>query len=173
MFEYFYTTAPTPVYDENVRDSCSAQKRRVHAASGEPTYSYCAPHTPQDESAGMVDMNHAPLAGFGYGLPVSRLYARYLGGELNLISTQVGGWAGQGRELSLLIAARHCRATDLLSSAPLFHTVKGYGTDAFVYLRAVAKDAMEVVPSYSERELKCVDRGAVFVWGRAVPSYCC
>lgn len=53
----------------------------------------CTPH-PQDESAGMVDMNHAPLAGFGYGLPVSRLYARYLGGELNLISTQVGGWAG-------------------------------------------------------------------------------
>jgi pyruvate dehydrogenase kinase 2/3/4 len=39
----------------------------------------------------MVDMNHAPLAGFGYGLPVSRLYARYLGGELNLISTQVRG----------------------------------------------------------------------------------
>lgn len=30
----------------------------------------------------------APLAGFGYGLPISRLYARYFGGDLKLISLE-------------------------------------------------------------------------------------
>jgi pyruvate dehydrogenase kinase 2/3/4 len=29
-----------------------------------------------------------PLAGFGYGLPISRLYARYFGGDLRLISME-------------------------------------------------------------------------------------
>lgn len=38
------------------------------------------------------DANHsdfrAPLAGFGYGLPISRLYARYFGGDLRIISME-------------------------------------------------------------------------------------
>ena len=35
---------------------------------------------------GFVDNDKVPLAGFGYGLPLSRLYARYFGGDLNVIS---------------------------------------------------------------------------------------
>jgi len=30
--------------------------------------------------------NDSPMAGFGFGLPMARLYARYLGGELDIYS---------------------------------------------------------------------------------------
>ena len=29
-----------------------------------------------------------PMAGFGFGLPISRLYARYFGGDLQLVSME-------------------------------------------------------------------------------------
>ena len=34
------------------------------------------------------DAQIAPLAGYGYGIPLSRLYARYLGGDLMLQSVE-------------------------------------------------------------------------------------
>lgn len=53
------------------------------------TYMYTtAKETPSLEP----DVSHsdfkAPMAGYGYGLPVSRLYARYFGGDLKLISME-------------------------------------------------------------------------------------
>lgn len=53
------------------------------------TYMYT---TVQDTPSLEPDFNKsdfkAPMAGFGYGLPISRLYARYFGGDLRLISME-------------------------------------------------------------------------------------
>jgi pyruvate dehydrogenase kinase 2/3/4 len=51
------------------------------------SYFYTTAPRPQVHDGDNVpDMNNAPLAGFGYGLPVSRLYARYVGGDVRVIS---------------------------------------------------------------------------------------
>jgi pyruvate dehydrogenase kinase 2/3/4 len=64
------------------------------------------------------DINNAPLAGYGFGLPLSRLYAKYLGGDLQIIS------------------------------------LENYGTDAYIHLKATAKDSSEVLPAFSPAAIK-------------------
>lgn len=61
-----------------------AHKDMVHLF----TYLYTTAEPPQlsPDGADLTSMNNAPLAGFGYGLPLSRLYARYFGGDLQVIS---------------------------------------------------------------------------------------
>ncbi len=44
----------------------------------------------QDLGAISVTSGTVPLAGYGYGLPLSRLYARYFGGDLEIFSDE--GW---------------------------------------------------------------------------------
>lgn len=75
----------------------------------------------------------APLAGLGYGLPISRSYCRYFGGDLSIMSMEVRetftspltGWRSEHlSRLTLFIIAAFVS----------FHFSKGYGTDAFVYL---------------------------------------
>ena len=63
---------------------------------------------------GMTGMSSAPLAGLGYGLPLSRLYARYFAGDLQIYSAE------------------------------------GWGTDAVIYLHALAGEAKERLPVYHE-----------------------
>eukprot|EP01006_Ploeotia_vitrea_P038169 TRINITY_DN66218_c12_g2_i1.p2 TRINITY_DN66218_c12_g2~~TRINITY_DN66218_c12_g2_i1.p2 ORF type:complete len:412 (+),score=155.58 TRINITY_DN66218_c12_g2_i1:43-1278(+) len=55
------------------------------------TYLYTTADRPpelDDEATGILT---APMAGFGYGLPLSRLFARYFGGDLKMVSMEGHG----------------------------------------------------------------------------------
>ncbi|XP_031098066.1 pyruvate dehydrogenase (acetyl-transferring) kinase, mitochondrial [Ipomoea triloba] len=55
------------------------------------TYLYSTARNPLDELSDLGTTELAtlsPLAGYGYGLPISRLYARYFGGDLQIISME-------------------------------------------------------------------------------------
>ncbi|CAL9776144.1 unnamed protein product, partial [Musa acuminata subsp. burmannicoides] len=59
------------------------------------TYVYSTAKNPLDEDYCGVS-NGVTMAGYGYGLPISRLYARYFGGDLQIISME-----GYGKSKSL------------------------------------------------------------------------
>lgn len=53
------------------------------------TYLYSTAKNPLDEDYLVADPEGAVnMAGYGYGLPISRLYARYFGGDLQIISME-------------------------------------------------------------------------------------
>ncbi|XP_043724910.1 pyruvate dehydrogenase (acetyl-transferring) kinase, mitochondrial-like isoform X2 [Telopea speciosissima] len=61
------------------------------ARSGLPkifTYLYSTATNPLDEQSDLVSTDGVTMAGYGYGLPISRLYARYFGGDLQIISME-------------------------------------------------------------------------------------
>ncbi|KAK1390306.1 Protein-serine/threonine kinase [Heracleum sosnowskyi] len=61
------------------------------ARSGLPkifTYLYSTAKDPLCEHPDLETANMATMAGYGYGLPISRLYARYFGGDLQIISME-------------------------------------------------------------------------------------
>eukprot|EP00040_Diaphanoeca_grandis_P014114 m.71448 g.71448 ORF g.71448 m.71448 type:complete len:462 (+) comp24350_c0_seq2:272-1657(+) len=84
IFSYHYSTAETPALLDN--DNNDVQS--------------------------MSDMNHAPLAGFGYGIPVSRLYARYFGGDLSISSLE-----GYGTDAYVHLRSNPLEAMEVLPSA--------------------------------------------------------
>ncbi|EMP33940.1 [Pyruvate dehydrogenase [lipoamide]] kinase isozyme 4, partial [Chelonia mydas] len=59
------------------------------------------------------DSRNAPLAGFGYGLPISRLYAKYFQGDLNLYSIP-----GYGTDAILYLKAL---STESVEKLPVFN----------------------------------------------------
>jgi len=84
LFEYLYTTAPTPAITSSV------------------------------DLPGQTQMGSAaPLAGYGYGLPLSRLYARYFNGDLTMSSIE-----GFGTEVFIYLQAIESEAKERL---PVYH----------------------------------------------------
>ncbi|XP_024993861.1 pyruvate dehydrogenase (acetyl-transferring) kinase, mitochondrial [Cynara cardunculus var. scolymus] len=61
------------------------------ARSGLPkifTYLYSTANNPLYEQSNLGAVDTVTMAGYGYGLPISRLYARYFGGDLQIISME-------------------------------------------------------------------------------------
>lgn len=52
------------------------------------TYLYSTAKGPTDERSDLGTADSVLMAGYGYGLPISRLYARYFGGDLQMISME-------------------------------------------------------------------------------------
>uniref|UniRef100_U5EZ53 Protein-serine/threonine kinase n=1 Tax=Corethrella appendiculata TaxID=1370023 RepID=U5EZ53_9DIPT len=68
-----------------------------------------APQPPKSKS----DLPTVPLAGYGYGLPISRLYARYFHGDIVLLSCE-----GYGSDAVIYLKALSDEANELL---PIFN----------------------------------------------------
>ncbi|KAM1083083.1 hypothetical protein ACFX19_021938 [Malus domestica] len=52
------------------------------------TYLYSTASSHLDEHSDLSDADAVTMAGYGYGLPISRLYAMYFGGDLQMISME-------------------------------------------------------------------------------------
>ncbi|XP_010276553.1 PREDICTED: pyruvate dehydrogenase (acetyl-transferring) kinase, mitochondrial-like [Nelumbo nucifera] len=52
------------------------------------TYLYTTASNPLDEQTDFASNDVMTMAGYGYGLPISRLYAQYFGGDLQIISME-------------------------------------------------------------------------------------
>ncbi|KAJ1565220.1 hypothetical protein HK096_003964 [Nowakowskiella sp. JEL0078] len=85
------------------------------------TYMYSTAETPSLEEDYNKSDFKAPLAGFGYGLPLSRLYARYFGGDLKLISME-----GYEELTAVLISCGANIATDITNLLTSLRALFGF-----------------------------------------------
>ncbi|VDM21718.1 unnamed protein product, partial [Hydatigera taeniaeformis] len=77
------------------------------------TYTTGGLRTGRSESILSPSAGYAPIAGYGYGLPLSRLYARYLHGDLSL-----SGAEGYGTDAYVYLMRRAADADEFL---PVFN----------------------------------------------------
>ena len=63
----------------------SDQGGGIPRSQSDQLFKYMYSTAPQPSKS---DFNTVPLAGYGYGLPISRLYARYFHGDIVLLSCE-------------------------------------------------------------------------------------
>lgn len=106
IWSYMYTTAKPVKYDPMTGSVVYSQTPRHHeqqqqqqhqggvggaAETGPPSQSVTIGSLDFTTKEERRQFNASPLAGFGCGLPLCRLYASYLGGSLSVISMPVHG----------------------------------------------------------------------------------
>uniref|UniRef100_A0A7N4P2S1 Protein-serine/threonine kinase n=1 Tax=Sarcophilus harrisii TaxID=9305 RepID=A0A7N4P2S1_SARHA len=98
------------------------------------SYTYTTAPTPV-----MDNSRNAPLAGFGYGLPISRLYAKYFQGDLNLYSL-----SGYGTDAIIYLKAL---SSESIEKLPVFNK------SAFKHYQAGPEAGDWCTPSKEPRNL--------------------
>lgn len=85
LFNYMYSTAPTPSLEPGAVPLVHTHTYKIKSAVQKPKHLlYQAGH----QGDKMTPFSSCIQAGFGYGLPISRLYARYFQGDLKLYSME-------------------------------------------------------------------------------------
>ncbi|XP_035657532.1 pyruvate dehydrogenase (acetyl-transferring) kinase isozyme 2, mitochondrial-like isoform X1 [Branchiostoma floridae] len=105
---------------EDLTIKISDQGGGIPKSAMDVLFNYMYSTAPQPPKSGSTT---APLAGYGYGLPLSRLYAKYFQGDLQLVSQE-----GYGTDALIWLKALSSEANELL---PVFNTTSSrhYGTN--------------------------------------------
>ncbi|KAF4087012.1 hypothetical protein AMELA_G00090680 [Ameiurus melas] len=98
------------------------------------TYTYSTAPRPQMDTS-----RAAPLAGYGYGLPISRLYARYFQGELQLYSME-----GHGTDAIIYVRAL---STESIERLPV------YNKSAWKHYKTIQEADDWCVPSKEPKDM--------------------
>jgi len=96
--------------DQDITIKVSDRGGGVERGTADRMFRYLYTTSPRES----LTSTSAPLSGLGYGLPLSRLYARYFQGDIKAASYE------------------------------------NYGTDIYIYLRALAAESVEQLPIWSD-----------------------
>lgn len=115
LFDYMYSTAPKPV----------GSLQQIHTSSSPEEQQHDAEFFPDDPLYEEVPV----FAGYGHGLPLSRLYARYLQGDLMLSSSE-----GYGTDARVYLKLLSSAANEVL---PVFNKTSSrqYKSSSYVGMR--------------------------------------